>query len=190
MKTLRSNSNCTSGKHFVLSELNPISSSTISFRFTSIFLVFMKGIRISLTCLSNFYQSPILRCPCRCGDDLLINLDKRSGSAWRFCLKSGSYSLYPSYWRDTACGSHFIIWNNRIYWCHKEDESDEDWTVNEQIENIVLEAINENKFTHYMEIAEECALIPWESLQRCKQLSKKGLCIRVTGKAKGCFKKN
>ena len=30
----------------------------------------------------------ILRCPCGCGDDLIINLDKRSGPAWRLYSKS------------------------------------------------------------------------------------------------------
>src|ERR1700721_1607132 len=71
----------------------------------------------------------ILRCPCGCGDDLLINLDGRSGAAWRMYKKLSKYSLYPSYWRDTACGSHFIIWNNIIYWFSENDEIIEYWDV-------------------------------------------------------------
>lgn len=118
----------------------------------------------------------ILLCPCGCGDDLLINLDKRSGPAWRYYLKSGSFSLFPSYWRDTACGSHFIIWKNRIYWCYGRNELDENCTVSEQVENRVLEVLKENEYIHYIEIADQCGLIPWESLQACKQLSKKRLC--------------
>jgi len=92
----------------------------------------------------------ILRCPCGCGDDLLINLDKRSGPAWRLYSKSKKYSLYPSYWRDTACGSHFIIWSSKIYWCYRTNETEENWTVNEIIENRVLELLNQDEFIHYI----------------------------------------
>jgi len=133
----------------------------------------------------------ILRCPCGCGDDLLINLDKRSGPAWRLYSKSGLYSLFPSYWRDTQCGSHFIIWNCRIYWCYnRNDEPDEDWRIGERIEQIVLEALKEDDFVHYIDLADELGLIPWESLQACKQLLEKGLCISGEDELKGCFKKS
>lgn len=132
----------------------------------------------------------ILRCPCGCGDDLLINLDKRSGPAWRLYSKSKSFSLFPSYWRDTACGSHFIIWENRIYWCYRRNELDESWTVSERIENKVLEVLKENEYIHYIELADDCGLIPWESLQACKQLSKKGLCVANNDQPKEYFKKS
>ncbi len=132
----------------------------------------------------------ILRCPCGCGDDLLINLDKRSGKAWRLYSRFESFSLFPSYWRDTACGSHFIIWENRIYWCYRTNELDEGWRVNERIENKVLEVLKENEYRHYIELADECGLIPWECLQACKQLSRKGLCISKNGVSKEQFKKS
>src|SRR4051812_11259671 len=66
----------------------------------------------------------VMRCPCGCGDDLLINLDARSGPAWRFYSKQSGNSLHPSYWRSSACKSHFIIWNNKIYWCSSDDDED------------------------------------------------------------------
>jgi hypothetical protein len=131
----------------------------------------------------------VLRCPCGCGDDLLINLDKRSGPAWRLYSKFGSYSLFPSYWRNTECGSHFVIWNNRIYWYSRAEEPDEDWIVDEEIERAVLESLNENVFTHYTEVADACGLIPWESLQACNQLREKGLCELGNGKFKDCFRR-
>ena len=132
----------------------------------------------------------ILRCPCGCGDELLINLDKRAGPAWRLYLNMELYSLFPSYWRDTKCGSHFIIWNNKIYWFHKNYRYDEDWNVPQEIENEVLKALKMNEFTHYIEIADECGLIPWECLQACKQLSEKGLCESNDGIRKEYFKKS
>jgi hypothetical protein len=132
----------------------------------------------------------VLRCPCGCGDDLIINLDKRSGPAWRFYSKSSRNSLYPSYWRDTDCGSHFVIWNNRIYWCYSRNEEDEDLaSVSEEIENEVLSVLKADEYMHYMDIADECGSIPWECLQACRQLMAKGACISASGIIAGKFKK-
>src|SRR6267378_4236509 len=57
----------------------------------------------------------LLACPCGCGAELPINLDRRAGKAWRV-YKHGTttLSVYPSVWRDTDCGSHFIIWRGNI----------------------------------------------------------------------------
>src|SRR5258706_1791972 len=118
----------------------------------------------------------ILRCPCGCGDDLLINLDKRSGPAWRLYSKGGMYTLFPSYWRDTECGSHFIIWNNKVYWCYSSNETEEELTVSEEIETLVLSTFKDQEFIHYLDLADESGLIPWECLQACKQLLNKKLC--------------
>src|SRR5690349_12185968 len=65
----------------------------------------------------------IIRCPCGCGDDLLVNLDRRAGKAWYVYRNSKGLTLYPSYWRDDGCGSHFIVWDSHIYWC-REWQSD------------------------------------------------------------------
>ena len=59
----------------------------------------------------------LMNCPCGCGDVLVINLDSRAGPAWRIYRRGEAISLYPSYWRDTKCESHFILWRNIIYWC-------------------------------------------------------------------------
>src|SRR5690242_11685633 len=131
----------------------------------------------------------ILRCPCGCGDDLLINLDKRAGKAWRLYSKFKSYTLYPSYWRDNGCHSHFILWDNKIYWFGRDIESNECIAVSKQIENKILEVLKEDEFTHYLDLADECGLDPWECLQACKQISKKGLCKAKKGKYKEYFKK-
>ncbi len=69
---------------------------------------------------------PIMRCPCGCGADLLANLDRRAGSAWRLYRERGRLTLFPSYWRDTACDSHFIISSERLFWCDTFDDSDDD----------------------------------------------------------------
>src|ERR1700722_13719166 len=85
----------------------------------------------------------VLRCPCGCGDDLIINLDKRSGPAWRYYHNRRGVTLYPSYWREGACGSHFILWNSHIYWCLGWDRDEtEDWSVSPVIEEEVFAALS------------------------------------------------
>jgi hypothetical protein len=120
----------------------------------------------------------VLRCPCGCGDDLLINVDKRVGPAWRYYRNQYGMSLYPSYWRDSACRSHFIIWNNHLYWCSGwETEQSDQWSVSVDVENAVLAELPDDAFTKYYDVAEALELIPWEVLQACRQLIFKGLAV-------------
>lgn len=118
----------------------------------------------------------IMRCPCGCGDDLLINLDKRSGKAWRHYLNARGLTLFPSYWRDNGCKSHFIIWNSQIYWCFGwgDAEGYETWSVSQSIEDAVYNALPEDRFVKYDSIAAPLDVTPWEVLQACRQLVKAG----------------
>jgi len=121
----------------------------------------------------------VMRCPCGCGDDLVINLDRRAGPAWQSYFKRDKVTIFPSYWRDLNCESHFIVWNNRIYWCDLWDE--DFWSVDESVEKAVLSALRRNRFVKYAALAEELDLIPWEVLQACRQLESKGLAIGDKG---------
>jgi hypothetical protein len=57
----------------------------------------------------------ILLCPCGCGTELPINLDRRAGPAWRiYNSPKKGVSVYPSIWRESDCESHFTIRNNKI----------------------------------------------------------------------------
>jgi hypothetical protein len=132
----------------------------------------------------------IIRCPCGCGDDLLINLDKRAGPAWRYYRNQYGLSLYPSYWRDSECGSHFIIWNSYIYWCYGwESEESDTWSVSQSVEDAVWKAMPDSQFINYEDIADRLELIPWEALQACRQLVGRGLVIANTGRKRGEFRK-
>jgi len=116
----------------------------------------------------------ILRCPCACGDDLLINLDRRVGAAWHFYRNRKGITLFPSYWRDDGCGSHFILWNSQVYWCRGwESEESDGWQVSSEIEDRIYAVLDES-FINYENIAEQLELIPWEALQACRQLAKQG----------------
>jgi hypothetical protein len=121
----------------------------------------------------------VMRCPSGCGDDLIINLDKRVGYAWRFYRNNSGFTLFPSYWRSDGCKSHFIIWNSKIYWCYGwESEEASTWSTPAEIERLVLNALPQTYFLTYEEIAERLNLIPWEVLQACRQLVRNGLAVR------------
>lgn len=120
----------------------------------------------------------ILRCPCGCGDDLLINLDRRTGAAWYLYQKQKGITLFPSYWRDDKCGSHFILWNDHIYWCRGwESEESDYWQASLEIEEKIYAALPGERFIHYEYLAEQMDMIPWEVLQACRQLVKRGKAV-------------
>src|SRR5438105_3352414 len=62
-------------------------------------------------------RSLLIACPDGCGETLVVNLDQRSGPAWRFYRHASGVSLSPSVWREGGCESHFIVWRGRIIWC-------------------------------------------------------------------------
>lgn len=118
----------------------------------------------------------IMRCPCGCQDNLLINFDSRVGPAWRFYWKRKRFTLFPSYWRDSACGSHFILWNDQIYWCSGWETSESNtWYVEGDLEQTVLSSLPSDHFISYERMADQLQLIPWDVLQACRQLVKRGL---------------
>ena len=108
----------------------------------------------------------VMRCPCGCGEDLIANLDRRSGAAWTHYVAGKGLTLFPSYLRDTECESHFIIWNNRVYWCRDwGDEEDFDWPASAELEEMVLAALPTAKYVTFTALAKQLNLIPWDVLQ-------------------------
>ena len=127
----------------------------------------------------------IMKCPCGCGDLLLVNLDRRAGPAWRIYRRGKSISLFPSYWRDTHCESHFILWRNDVFWCDWYDETL--WKEPSNIEGRVLSILSE-EFIAYERIAEMLEEIPWDVLQACHALARKGKAIENGPTHKGEFR--
>jgi hypothetical protein len=73
-------------------------------------------------------RAALFDCPCGCGEVVAINLDPRTGLAWRLRIDEGGATLMPSVWRTTGCRSHFIVWRSGIWWCRfrGEDLSEDD----------------------------------------------------------------
>jgi hypothetical protein len=127
-----------------------------------------------------------MHCPCGCEDTLVINLDKRAGPAWRIYRRGEALSLFSSYWRDTKCESHFILWKNKICWCSWDDDSY--WSNSNGIEERVLHALPEH-FIPYHELAEQLQEVPWDVLQACHALVRKKRAAANDPLRKGEFKR-
>ena len=69
-------------------------------------------------------RTVLFRCPCGCGEIVVINVDPRTGKAWRLRRSMDGVTLLPSVWRTTGCRSHFVLWENRVWWCRLDDEND------------------------------------------------------------------
>ncbi len=128
----------------------------------------------------------LMHCPCGCEDTLVINLDSRAGPAWRIYGRGQALSLFPSYWRDTKCESHFILWKNKICWCNWDDDSL--WSNSSSIEEQVLAALPEY-FIPYQELAEQLQEVPWDVLQACRALVRKKQAETSFPLRKGEFKR-
>jgi hypothetical protein len=129
----------------------------------------------------------LMDCPCGCGDVLVVNLDARAGPAWRIYRRGDAISLFPSYWRDSKCGSHFILWRNRVYWCDWDDDSI--WTSSSIIEDLVLREMPEH-FINYEVLAEKLQEDPWDVLQACHSLVRKECAVMKLPRRKGEFRRN
>lgn len=134
----------------------------------------------------------LLMCPSGCGEEVAINLDERAGKAWRLYQRRDSITLYPSVWRDTGCGSHFIVWKNRIYLFDaieaEDDEAESLWSREVGIEReLVLAAMPVNSPMSYVDIADTLDALPWEVLVVCRRLVREGAAREGKDKERGCF---
>lgn len=118
-------------------------------------------------------RSLVMLCPDGCGETLTVNLDPRSGKAWRLQEFEGRLTLYPSIWRQEGCRAHFIIWRDTILWC------DGSW-INTEIEAAVVAAVDKAiieaapRSIHYHRLAEIAEIHPWEALWACQLLHRRG----------------
>ncbi len=59
----------------------------------------------------------VLACPCRCGEQIDVNLMTSRRPNWQLTMRNDSVTLRPSLWvPEDKCGSHFWITDNAIKW--------------------------------------------------------------------------
>jgi Family of unknown function (DUF6527) len=132
-------------------------------------------------------RSLVLRCPDGCGETLTINLDPRAGKAWRFYAREEGISLYPSVWRTTGCRSHFVIWEDSIYWNDGDDPRRAAWEQPE-LSRTVLAKLSNNRFHSVEEVGDALQEVPWTVAAVCRQLVRAGLAVEGTGMREGQFR--
>ena len=86
-------------------------------------------------------------------------------------LRNEKLTLYPSYWRNSHCGSHFILWNSEVYWCDWDDDGY--WTQTAEIETRVWDSLTYD-WINYEVLADQLGEIPWDVLQACYSLTRRG----------------
>jgi hypothetical protein len=133
----------------------------------------------------------LLACPCGCGEEYPINLDDRAGQAWRIYRNRGKgLTLFPSVWRDTGCGSHFIIWRDNILLFGQSDEVWDESSLDDgtmpSLEK-VAEQLPSTGLIAFSEIADALDAVPWDVLRVCRQLVREGLAHEGRGKQRGSF---
>lgn len=134
----------------------------------------------------------VLSCPCGCGAELPVNLDRRAGPAWRLYESRKGTSVYPSVWRDTDCKSHFIIWRDNILMLGAR--ADELWFDDlDSDENDLLRRVLDALSAHERS-AEEVSdqipgSVPWDVLRCCRKLCRLGAAVEGRGEAAGRFRR-
>lgn len=134
----------------------------------------------------------VLSCPCGCGAEVPVNLDRRAGPAWRIYESLMGTSIYPSVWRDTDCESHFIIWRGKILLLgpqYGESWIDEPEQDESSLQQQVLEALSgTEKSTE--EISDQIpGSEPWEVLRCCRRLCLLGKAVEGHQQSRGRFRR-
>jgi hypothetical protein len=133
----------------------------------------------------------LLMCPCGCGTEFPINLDSRAGKAWRLYNKPGAgITVFPSVWRDTDCGSHYIIWRDRILLFGQADEDFVSPTHAAEIAALsesVRGRLPQAGYVSYVDVADALGQIPWDILDALRHLVRIGIAREGLGKQRGHF---
>lgn len=135
----------------------------------------------------------LMLCPCGCKEEIPINLDARSGPAWRF-YRSEKFgvTVFPSVWRDTGCGSHFIIWRNKINLFGQdqiEGRLSSRTTEFVVLSQSVRERWPDSGFVSFVDVADTLGEIPWDVLDACRYLVRVGFLLEGLGKQQGMFRR-
>lgn len=133
----------------------------------------------------------MLNCPCGCGEDLPINLDRRAGKAWRYYGGSDrGLTLFPSVWLDTGCQSHFIVWRGRILLldAYGEDEPSSVPGLRDLVQR-VRSHWPSGPMLSYVDVADQMGEIPWDVLEACRRLVREAVLVEGSGQLRTMFRR-
>ena len=124
-------------------------------------------------------RSVVIACPDGCGSKLTINLDPRAGKAWRAYHREEGFTLYPSIWRDSGCGAHFIVWRDAILWCSPDRFDGDVPSFNAEVTEQVWHSLSAGARTE-IEIAGAIDAVPWDVRRHLDQLIENGRACRTS----------
>lgn len=134
----------------------------------------------------------IMSCPCGCGAELPVNLDRRAGPAWRLYETRKGVSVYPSVWRDSDCKSHFIIWRGKILLLGARNRQmtveDPDAYEGEYAQQI-LDLLSDAEQSAELISDQIPGSVPWDILRTCRRLTHEGKAIEGKGPSEGYFRR-
>lgn len=116
----------------------------------------------------------VMACPDGCGETLVVNLDVRAGKAWRFDMRRGGLTLFPSVWRDGGCGSHFIVWRGHILWCDRFERDNLEPDYDAGIEELVLAAMDVENPRSAVQLADAIDELVWDVNRAANRLVRRG----------------
>ncbi|WP_435139094.1 DUF6527 family protein [Formosa sp. A9] len=64
----------------------------------------------------NDYWYALLKCPCGCNENIMLNLIDDANPCWFVFIDGSNFSISPSIWRTKNCRSHFFLKNRQIVW--------------------------------------------------------------------------
>jgi Family of unknown function (DUF6527) len=133
----------------------------------------------------------LLSCPCGCGEEFPINLDPRSGPAWRFYGGDRTgISVFPSVWRTSGCRSHYVIWRDRILlFGANEDYFDSASDADAQVATVdaIWKLLPDSGLVSFVDIANALDAVPWDIQAVCRRLVREGSAREGKGKERGRF---
>lgn len=121
-------------------------------------------------------RSIVMQCPDGCGEVITVNLDQRSGPAWRYFKRRELLTIYPSIWKNSGCRVHFIVWNDTILWCGEHDTDEPQWDDSElrpAVDQLLPPPSQPHR--HFEEFASQLNAVPWEVLWACHALVRAGV---------------
>lgn len=133
----------------------------------------------------------VLSCPCGCGEQFPINLDPRTGPAWRLYQPGQTQlSVFPSVWRDTGCRSHYIIWRGLVHLFGKAGPNEEHVPEVDLagLHSSVRGQLSGSNWRHFADVASDLDAIPWDVLEVCRRLVRRKQAIEGSGKLQGNFR--
>jgi hypothetical protein len=129
-------------------------------------------------------RSVVMSCPDGCGNLLTINLDSRSGPAWRLYGPDTALTLFPSVWRETGCRAHFIVWRGQVDWLHGST-----WSPSAELQERVLDALDTEQLTAFSVVADKLGEIPWDVAAASRALVARGYATEGVGQRRGWFRR-